>query len=249
MTEQPNVSARPLTPWEQLLKTVVGAVVEQLPNIIRNGYRDGGTDFPPLTNVQLPDLDRYDTGQQLALCPLLAKPVTNTLLSVSGNRLNGLDTIRAFGEVSFPEQDIRLSIPLLFREISLTGNWKSEGECKRGSAPAATTVHNGTYRVRYADVQITLDVTLDPDASSAAGVAARLTDTNGTWKDQPDFDPAADVTFDGGTSTGQRTVLTALLRSDDVRAQFRGPVKEVVESERLADEIKRVINAMLAQLG
>lgn len=239
---------RPLTPWESLLKTVVEALIENLPNIIRNGYSDGRASFPPYTNVQLPDMDRFDTGQQLPLCALLFKPVSNALLTVSGNRLNGLDSIDAYGEITFPQQDVRLSIPLLFGELSVSGIWKSESRCRRGSAEPVDTIHYGSYAVRYRDVQVTLDVTLDQFATSATEVTARLTDGNDRWKDQPEFDPETDVTFDSGTTTGQRTVLTALLKSSEVRAKFRDPVREAIESNRLAGEIRSVINAMLEQM-
>lgn len=248
-TRTPEPTGRPLTPWESLLKTVVEALIENLPNIIRNGYSAGGITVPAYTNVQLPDMIRFDTEQQLALCPFLSKPVANTLLTVRGNRLNGLDTIAASGEITFPEQDVQLSVPLLFGKISLTGEWQSQGECQRGNAPPTTAEHHGTYSVRYADVQVTLHITLDQRAEKATALTATLTDNNGRWQEQPDFDPAADVTFESTTTTGQRTVLTALLRSDQVRAKFRSPVKEVIESTQLAGEIKKVVNALLAQLG
>ena len=240
---------RELTPWESLLKTIAEALVGNLPGIIKDGYDDGGITIPPYTNISLPEMQRFDIGQKLALCPLLSKPVENTLLTMTENTLNGLDTITSFGEITFPVQDVKLSVPLVFEKIVLTGNWKADSVCQRGSKPPVAGEHNGTYRVSYSKVQVTLDILLNQVATAATDVTITLTDKNSMWAEQPEFNPDKDVTFGPGTTRGQRIVLTALLRSQEIRSKLRDPVKQVVESSRLSDELLKVVNMMLSQLG
>ncbi len=240
---------RELTPWESLLKTIAEALIANLPSIIRDGFKDGGINIPPYTNISLPDMNRYDSGQKLALCPLMSQPVENTLLSVQENKLNGLDTIKAFGEITFPVQDVKLCIPLVFSEVRLAGTWKTDSVCQRGNKDPVPGEHTGTYRVCYTDVQVTLDILLNQAATTATNVAITLTDRNSKWQEQPQFDPNKDVTFSANTTRGQKIVLTALLSSNEVRSKLRDPVKDVIESTQLSGELLKVVNMMLAEIA
>lgn len=238
---------RELTPWEVVLKTVVEALLRNLPKIIREGYRQGGTTVPPYNNIELPELRNFDTGQQLSLCDFMCDEVGTSLMSFSGVRLNGLDTIGASGEITFPVQDVKLSVPMIVKEIVVAGKWQSSSRCMCDEE-TSTTLHNGGFRIRFADVQIRLDVLLNQAATEVSAADITLTDSNNTWKDQPLFAPSEDLTFESDVPPGGKVVLRSLMTTEMFKSKLRNPVKDLIESDVLSGQIRSIANSMLSQI-
>ncbi|MDB5084184.1 MAG: hypothetical protein JWN30_1070 [Bacilli bacterium] len=238
-----------MTQWEQLLTTVINNVIGSLPKLIRNGFQSGSVDIPPYTNILLPDVVQYDTGQKSVLCPILYHPVDSTRLSLSNSRLNGMDTISAYGPVSFPIQDVSLSVPLILEDVVLEGNWTTYSQCQKGSASPIETIHSGSFVLHFTDIQFTVNIDLDPNAMTATSVNLKLTDVNQLWSNQPVFDATKDLTYDSRTSEGQKTVLAAVLNSEPIRKKYRESARKGIENNTLSDEMIKIINTLLAQLG
>lgn len=245
LQETKPINRKP-TPWESVMTIVIDSLIQSLPAIIRDGNHSTGITIAPYKNVPLPDLDNFDTKQQLALCPILSLPVATTRLSLRNNQLNGLDSVASYGPITFPVQDIELSIPLVFKTIQLNGDWETLTQCQKGDAAAIDTAQRGTYRASLIDVQVTVGVKLNQSASSVTGTTITLTDYNRKWMEQPTFNAETGVTFDDSVSLGQKTILTTMLNDDVlVRPQFRKLAKDVIESTKLAESLRQIINKIL----
>jgi hypothetical protein len=237
------------TPWESLVTTVVGNLIDSLPGIIRDGYTGDDVRVPPYDDVPVPDVSGFDTGLKPPLCPILSKAVATTRLSAFDVHLTGLDSVAAYASMTFPVQDVELSVPLIFDKIVAQGNWETHSSCAKGTDAPIDTVHNGTFVVRIVSMQVSVDVRLNPTASIATAVTVTLTDATKTWSSQPVFDPSSDVTFDPTTTGGEVKVLSDVLKAQAFWKTLRDSVKGIVEGPDLANVLRTVINDVLANVA
>lgn len=244
-----SVAPRKPTPWESIVTTVIDSLVASLPDILRNGYTGDGIAIPAYDAVALPDIVGYDTGRKPPLCPLGTKAADTTRLSLRGACLSGLDTVASYAPLTFPVPDIELSVPLVFSEIVVNGEWETHTPCKKGQAQPVDTVHTGTFTLRFTSVQVTVDVKLDATASAATAVTVTLTDATHTWSSQPAFDPCTDVTFDPTTSGGDVTVLRVALETIAFGTLLGDPARRALEGPGLAGDLRTVINDALASVS
>jgi hypothetical protein len=240
-----GASADP-TPWESLVTTVVNDLIESLPDIVRNGYTRDGISVPPYADVTLPDIQGFDSGQKPPLCPTLSKAEDTTRLSALGVHLTGLDTVVPFSPLTFPVQDIELSIPLVFSDIAVRGRWESHTPCAKESEQPIDTVHDGTFVVHFTSVQITIDVKLDATASSVTAATIALTDANGAWPAQPVFDAETDITFDKTTTQGKIAVIRSMLQTSQFLTALRDPTRRLIEGPDLSHALRTVIEDVIS---
>jgi hypothetical protein len=232
------------TTWESLAKNITYHLIAALPGIIANGYHQGGLNIQPYRDITLPDLSDYDTQQQLPLCPLFSNETDDTRLSLRSSKLNGLDTVGKYAPITFPQQDVLMTVPLLVSTLTVTGDWSTSSGCQDESGQITTTVHQGGFTMRLTDVQFSVTVDLDVDQGAATNVDIKLTDQNQQWSNQPTFNPDQDITFDSSVSRGKRAVLLPLLSTDTVRTTLRDNAKGVIEDPRLATNLKQIINQL-----
>jgi hypothetical protein len=246
-----SVDAKTATAWESLVMAVVRDLIGELPDIIRNGDSVGGVSIPAYDDVPLPDLSGFDIGDDLPLCPLLYSATGNTLVSTRGARLGGLDSIALYGDepLTFPAQDIELSMRVIFDAIAVKVNWETHTPCAEDENAPIDTVHNGTLTVRLLTVQCTVGVRLDPTASSAKSATVTLTDHNQTWASQPTFDPMSDVTFDSSIIAGQKMLLRAALNSDTLLKTLRDSARTIIEGPTLSYLLRMAVSDALASVS
>jgi hypothetical protein len=230
------------------MSTVVQSLIRSLPELIRTGIHSDELELPPYTHVPLPDIKNFDTKQNPPLCPFPYLPVDTTRLDATHNQMNGLDTVQLYGPITFPVQDVQLCVPLVFSDISLSGDWHAYTNCRDSTGNGMEADHNGSFTFHFREVQLTLHVYLDESLSAATSVSIQLSDGNGAWAPQPGFDPKSEVTFGSATAPGQQIVILALLQSDLVKQQFRDPMKKGLEGNELADELCKVFNKLLSKL-
>lgn len=232
------------TTWESFVKNITYRLLDALPGVIANGYHQGGLNIPPYKNIRLPDVQNKDTGQALPLCPLFSTETDNTLISLSGMTLDGLDTVTKYAPINFPEQDVLMTVPLLFSTIAVTGNWATSSNCQDQSGQITPTFHHGGFVMRLTDVQFSITVGLDSNQGAATRVKIQITDQNQEWSKQPTFNPTQDVTFDPTVTRGQRAVLLPMLATDTARDPIRDNAKAAIEAPELAEIFKQIINQL-----